>query len=536
MGDTGLFQKILNDNNDRFIVTGISRSSQSSGYLYMNQWDFMYTIGTKTLFDRMQLLHVVSSTPGSFAISEKEYLPSTLRRAIGEKNMNNFFPKTYNLPYETEAFVYALRNNNDVWAMKERLHRGEGVTVLSSRDALEALKADADGKKYIIAQKLVEPQYCPLTNCANVLRVWAVLGGGGGPSGVLRAYLLEGGDLRLSLHETRENNKGESSNEDLSTFVTGLIKDVPLNRTWTLDEVRQDLKKRTGDDTVYQQLWDNIKRTVATSLASSVPAIRYIASTLKQYHSGNLDIIGYDFVIDDNYFPWLIEINPKSGMQPWFQNLTHPFDIEKEMLLIPYFMAMWARWNSMEERIEAATKAVASLGDTLSKDCPIDAELLRQMMDMDLERQAAVEHGLDDITLLVYTALRCIHGDPEACGTTLPRSKECISLERRKASQHGRVGEKKEQRKQLHATTTDDEGYADEERDLRKCSTFSQSEISEAEGRDPRYFVPLPSDSIVWEWLQRSRGPLTAADALQALCSIALRNVSASQQTARDEL
>lgn len=225
--------------------------------------------------------------------------------------------------------------------------------------------------------------------------------------------------------------------------------------------------------------------------------------------------MGYDVVIDKDYVPWIIEVNPKPGFGSIFQNATHPFDVETTRFLRGHFHTIRARWDSMEERIEAANQAVLSRVGSALKACSVDAELLRQIMDMDRERQTAVAQGFEDLAPMVYTSLRCLQEDWKACAKALPRSRECLLQEREQrnfcTSLEG-CGDEGQEISLLQVEGSDDQT-------MSACS-FSELTLSSSYGRDPGYYHPLWSDGVVWEWLQHPVSLKGAEATLQELCGI----------------
>ena len=204
---------------------------------FLDQWDYLYTKNCRIVFEGLKSSQTISCTPGGWAITMKEYLPTTLRRAIGIRNMQHFIPQTFNLPYEKEIFLEHARKNGDaLWVMKQDTHRRQGLAVMSGQLVAEHLQDEEAESPYRIAQKLISDQYCPLGNCSAYIRLWVIVVGGAEPTGVFQAYLWDGGYVQMS--------------EELSEPSHYVVGSLPVNpssqlteRFWTLKDVRHDLRE-----------------------------------------------------------------------------------------------------------------------------------------------------------------------------------------------------------------------------------------------------------------------------------------------------
>ena len=351
-------------------------------------------------------------------------------------------PTAFLLPSQYNAFASHLRHTRfqGIWALKRDVHRGQGVVAVPAPQALRrALDNQSDPvHRYVVAQKFVEDQLL-INNRPFVMRVWAVVGGG---APVVRSFLYNGGIVLFGDDVVEQHTKGA----DPQRLVVNIFQQ---NRSavadpWSVSDLRAYLHESNGNsDAVFTELWDIASKSAAAVVAAAVPAIRKATSPprLPYYQGGNVEVLGIDFVVDSSSKrPWLVEVNhlpsmarkildcipalsssSRGGEEGEKKDPNHhptvckdnPMDTEKEAFLAAFLRVLAARQQVVALHADKAKKAVASYGRTNNNDnvplpAPLSSEFVRQVLDVQVERQAALDHGFTDLTPHVYSALECM--------------------------------------------------------------------------------------------------------------------------------
>ena len=473
-------------------------------------------------------------------------------------------PTAFLLPQDYGAFASYIRSTaaSGVWALKEDVHRGTGVVAVPGRHALRRALDKAPPKKkgapaqhkFVMAQQFIDEQVL-INNRPFVMRLWAVIAGG---NPVTRAYLFSGGIIIFGSEQQPSSGDSKSPNNDISRVkdrAQGLIVNLfQQNRSatidpWSIADLRAHLHTTTGSDTAFNTMWDTLEKSTAAALAAAVPSMRRATSlsSLRLYQGGNVEILGLDFVIDSHSKPWLVEVNylpsmarkvincvpstttaqsnpnplpleqkkeekgGTTGQQPEICK-DNPMDMEKESFLAAYLRVLAARQAGIESHVAAATAAVEQRAQQqLGKDrCKLTAELLRQILDAEIEWQAAKDHGFSDLTPQLYTSLQCISGNMTACTFALPTTPEEVCQEPTRSERWHAVLEwsMAQVRRAILGVDIVLQGLV--KRPPRPVVT-------------PKYF-PLPSDKLITSWLKLPKEERQGDSnvVLNKLCSLEL--------------
>ena len=417
---TGLMKKVIADEPELFNLSGLSASESSSGYNNVEYWDHYSTTqwwnGIQAYAKKLKMFQSVEVIPGSFAVTSKKFLGMTLKRAFGTKDASKIIPKSFSLPYEIDKFErhLALINYTGVWALKRDVHRGSGIDMVFGTKAAERARLGSleDKDPYVTAQKVITDQYHFIGRHATNLRLLVAFSGGGGNFGVPRAYLFKGGYMRFG----GEIPKRIDTEEEAQSLVVNFVSDSDLS-VWMIDDLKNHWLKTTGSMLVFDQVWDNIKRSIASSLSSMVPAVRKISGQLRHYNGGTIGLLGIDIIFSSDMEPWIIEINSGPSFIQAFSNCSYTdkskpscpyneFDNEKMRTLRSFYKVIRARWKDMEERLSAAHAAIK----VSPKSCSINQEFLKNVMDSDIERNAAVGNDFEDLSPLLHLSLKYLRG------------------------------------------------------------------------------------------------------------------------------
>lgn len=399
------------------------------------------------------------------------------------------------------------------------------------RHALDKIPSKKKGvparHKFVMAQRFIDDQYL-INKRPFYVRLWATLSGG---NPVTRAYLFSGGIIVFGNEQepksvSQENVKNIVSQE--KERAQGLIVNLfQQNRSATLDpwsiaDIRAYLHTTTGSDAAFNSMWDVLEKSTAAVLAAAVPSVRQAISKsrLKRYQGGNIEVLGLDFVLDSKMRPWLVEVNylpsmarkvincvlptieaeASSEMEEKKEGITpppeickdNPMDLEKESFLAAYLRVLAARQASVAAHVADAAAAVEQRAKQQDKgSCSVTADLLRQVLDAEVEWQAAVDHGFSDLTPRVYASFECMAGKSDACTSALPSPPEEVCQEPTRTEG-------------LHAMA--EWGMAQVRRAILGVETVWQRLVARPKRPvvQPRY-VAITADKLVGAWLQLPR-------------------------------
>jgi hypothetical protein len=383
--------------------------------------------------------NAISCTPGIEAIGSKSKLVITLVKAYGHGGAHAITPTAFALPSQHEQFISYLKQTEyaGTWALKKLTHRGKGVIAVSGAKAAQLTtpapeKTGSNTVPYAVAQRFIDNQHFPMPNRPFSMRVWTVIAGGGGPSGVFRTFLYDGGTLVLG---DPINNDNEEQRAQSMIVNINLLDREKIVEHWTLSTLRQHLQNTTGSGAAFDRLWRYVQRATAAAMAAAVPDIVKATSALKGYQGGNVELLGFDFVVDKTLRPWIVEINTipsmsrkivncyapgeeiKPGAVPCIENAR---DEERQKLLTAHLLTIASRLKGMAARRAAVELAMASQPECST----VDKELLVRLLEADDSRRDAVSRGFVDVTPLFYASLKCMSGDEKACAVSLPTAVE----------------------------------------------------------------------------------------------------------------
>lgn len=146
----------------------------------------------------------------------------------------------------------------------------------------------------------------------------------------LRAYIFPNGLGRICSHRYTEEL---SSFDNLFAHLTNYdinkhnIDDFLETRTGSLEEdglatdgLRTDFLsvmaylKRKGKDT--DALWRRMKETTALTLLATDKKVSSVATGVNKFHGTTFEILGFDFLIDEDTIPWILEVNHGPNLEP----------------------------------------------------------------------------------------------------------------------------------------------------------------------------------------------------------------------------
>lgn len=241
--------------------------------------------------------------PRTDAITRKDCLVRNVRRmrCVHGNSLFDFHPLSYILPNEYTKFVsdYARESqkskNTAYWICKPTdLSRGRGIFVFKD---LKDLNYDCP----VIVQKYISSPFL-ISGYKFDLRIYVCV-----PSfQPLTIYIYQEGIVRFStdkfdlrqlgnvyshLTNTSINKYGPAYTADKERVGTGC--------KWTLSQFRHFLHQIDDVDEIL--LWQRITNIVTLTIAVQAPTVPKAQSCF--------EVFGFDILIDQNFKPWLLEVN-----------------------------------------------------------------------------------------------------------------------------------------------------------------------------------------------------------------------------------
>jgi len=357
----------------------------------------------------------VSIVPSMHHLTHKSLMGRTLADSPG------IAPRSFGIPAEVENLVTYIREHpeesENVWVMKENKHRGQGVTPVYLNQLLGRMLVgiqENDGKNpVVLVQEFVEDQLL-LNDLPFTFRVWAVFGGG---FNVSRGYVFDGSIVPLGDRAFSSINTGDRLQLAHDMIVNLFLQDrEKANDPWAIDgEFKRYLNKLTGSDEAFDFMWERLKSKTARAFAAAVPRMRKdIFKSMQKglaYHDNGFEVLGFDFIVDKRYEPYLIEVNHLPSMARKVPGKKTPgsvFDEQKERFIAGLLTVLRETKNKKRAHRMLADQAR----------CPVGSRAI-EVMDMVYEAHVASQNGFSVVTTEMYDELPT--HDPSGIVHTLQR-------------------------------------------------------------------------------------------------------------------
>ena len=268
-----------------------------------------------TLYNKLEFNQHLSNKKGLFKSLKKYY------QVLG-KNVFDYIPITFHVKntendLDFEEFVESFmeiessKKNLNLWIIKpgENSNRGQGICVAGNLDQIKALVSPQidplSGKlrtyiiqKYIEKPLLIHKRKFDIRCYALVTSI----------NGIIQAYSYADGYLRTTSTEysTKDisNNLIHLTNDAIQKYSEEYGKFEDGNKL-SYKDFQRYLDFHCSDKKVnfFNDILPNIKNLIKDSIQSVFLKI----DPKKRLHC--MEIFGYDFMIDSNFKPWLIEVN-----------------------------------------------------------------------------------------------------------------------------------------------------------------------------------------------------------------------------------
>lgn len=195
---------------------------------------------------------------------------------------------------------YSITGKKNIWIVKAgRKSRGRDIALFNDYNKL---KAQTSSGCWVV-QKYIEN---PLIVCGKKfdIRQWVLISCGD----PLTIWIYKRCYLRFSIEDYDDENIANPyihlTNNSISKKSLKFDQAAIEGCMWSIDQFREFLVKEKGQDLWMSKVYPALKKIVKHSLLA--------VGNLGRNNS--FEIFGYDFMIDENLNPWLLEINSSPAM------------------------------------------------------------------------------------------------------------------------------------------------------------------------------------------------------------------------------
>jgi hypothetical protein len=285
-------------------------------------------------------LKIYNKLEFNFEISNKKNLFYNLKSFYEEKGKNPFdvIPVTFHVSGRDDEnflkFVKFFKENFDhesFWIVKpgENSNRGNGIEICSSLEEVESVVASSYTSRTFIIQKYIEKPFLIKSRKFDI-RCFALMTS---INGILQGYFYTEGYIRTS--------SKPFTLEKTSKFIH-LTNDAVQKQSEEYGRFESNNKLSFTDFERYLQL--NHSKPVNFSLEILSPIKKIVSETIQAtFHKldpnkrlSSFEVFGYDFLLDQDLKPWLLEVNTNPCLELASSHLTRiiPNMIENALRIV----------------------------------------------------------------------------------------------------------------------------------------------------------------------------------------------------------
>ena len=311
-------------------TAGFALVSNGNGPL---PWNMLWTTLIRpSKLKYMNKYQKINHFAGAWSIGSKANLWRNVQKQRRKHGKDfEICPATYIFPEDYKRWCNDREMNNykDMYILKPTSSScGRGIRVIGKKDNLNNKKAG-----YLVSKYLSKPHL--LRGFKYDLRIYVVVT----CFDPLKAYMFQDGLVRLatqpystakgslkkrfihltnySINKKAENyvkntngvevngSKKENDQSKAATAEDGNEGEEELSAKWSLQQLRQEYNKMGIN---YNEVFKNIKSLCVKTLMAVEPEI--CSQMRMNKHKGScFEIYGFDVLIDENFKPWLLEVN-----------------------------------------------------------------------------------------------------------------------------------------------------------------------------------------------------------------------------------
>ncbi|OMJ71358.1 hypothetical protein SteCoe_30443 [Stentor coeruleus] len=300
----------VNISNTQYPVISAATKSLGWSTTLANDWDILWRDGSVSLstLSRMKTSQKINHFPGMYEISRKNCLAKNLNRFRESFPVDyDFYPETWILPQDIEAFKLALNDKNTLIIKPEASSQGKGIFLVNKIEEVKDLK-NVIGQRYINNPLLID-------GLKFDLRIYVLVAG----CDPLRVYIHEEGLARFATEPYAPPDMNNLNNRFMHLTNYAVNKhnekfvqnqgDNEQSHKRSLSSILKKLEKEGRDSA---SLWDDICDIIIKTLLTAQPflATSYKSAQSSDYYNGMcFEVLGFDILIDSDLRPWLLEVN-----------------------------------------------------------------------------------------------------------------------------------------------------------------------------------------------------------------------------------
>ncbi|OMJ91801.1 hypothetical protein SteCoe_5585 [Stentor coeruleus] len=295
------------NNSRRFIVDisplGFNKIISSSSFKQIQPYIF-----------QPSTLKVYNKISGNHNLSNKKELFINLNTYCRTRNKQvfDYVPITFHITslkdpkyHEFEKYFHSKANKpNSIWILKpgENTNRGSGIVICT---ALDQIKQEIAGMWHtVIIQKYIENPFLVYKRKFDI-RCYALITC---YNGIIQGYYYNEGYIRTSsksfnlqnidnLYIHLTNDAVQKHCDDYGKYESG--------NKMSYGELQKylDIYYNSRPVNFIEEVGTKIKKIVKDTIKCAVPGIK------KKMFSHTFEIFGYDFLLDEEFKPWLLEVN-----------------------------------------------------------------------------------------------------------------------------------------------------------------------------------------------------------------------------------
>lgn len=311
----------------------------------------------------------INHFPRSSEISKKDLLFKNLAKMQSLYGLQhfNFVPETYVLPADTRELEEKMMLNPEIiWIVKPPgKSQGKGIFLTNDPNELPV------GQSYVACRYIDNPML--IGGLKFDLRIYVAVT----CIDPLRIYIYKEGLVRFA---TSSYNTDQLSNRYAHLTNYSVNKNNPdfdastedgKGHKWTLTAFKKYCEENKIN---FSFIWQKIKEIVIKTIISAESKIYAGYKMHVPYRNNCFELLGFDILIDDNFAPWLLEVNLSPSL-----NTDSNIDLKVKSKLISELFTMvgFSSKVSMNEKKSKKIKPEWNSSTLTQPDLEISKEELR---------------------------------------------------------------------------------------------------------------------------------------------------------------
>jgi tubulin polyglutamylase TTLL4 len=295
------------------VITGLSRRAFQHGGIdvsaSINKWNFSWGRQFESeRYEKCKSWQKVNHFAGAFLMGRKDHFHDRMKELEQRIGKVSFYPESYLLPRDL-SLLEPVFQEHAVWIVKPAAAaRGDGIKLVSSCSKVPAMRGVFQvyiERPLIITERKFDLRLYILVTSLDPMRI----------------YIHENGMARFASHkysaqikksDLKANLTNYSLNKDDKAFVVGKNGIEKMeNSKWSFAFFLETLKSQ-GIDTI--SLVKDIEKVAVSAVVAGLYGIRPHHRKLIPHRHTSYELYGIDVLLDENYNPYIMEVNISPGM------------------------------------------------------------------------------------------------------------------------------------------------------------------------------------------------------------------------------